>query len=406
LPAVVFCLIRSRNRRETNSAGKKKRSIMKPLIKLKTTTLLVIPLLLVCFALLPNAQAFTTDPDDTFPNFNTAAGLEALLANTGLGHSNTAYGVRALRANTIGGSNVGIGGFALINNIDGDMNTAVGNNAMFSNLHGDSNMALGQGALGNNVSGSRNVAMGAQALAGNTVTSNTAVGFQALLNNTTGGTIVVADGIGPNTAIGSQTLVVNVTGSNNNAVGYQALVNNNGSPTASPIPTGSFNNAHGNLALVSNTTGTENNAFGDQALVSNVTGNFNTAIGDLAGANITANWNIDIGKDVFGVAAESFVTRIGISENTDTLRQKKCFIGGIRDVTPAGMDQEVVVIDTHGQLGSISLAVLSAAASTVQELKSTVAQQQKQIEALTATVQKVSAQLELNKPTPKVVANQ
>jgi uncharacterized coiled-coil protein SlyX len=49
---------------------------------------------------------------------------------------------------------------------------------------------------------------------------------------------------------------------------------------------------------------------------------------------------------------------------------------------------------------------------TVQELKSVVAkqevaaaQQQKQIEALTAGLQKVSAQLEASKPAPKMVNN-
>src|SRR5215470_10446053 len=100
-------------------------------IRLKTIIQPVFtPLMLTCFALLPSAQALITDPDETFPNFTTAAGLEALLSlSTGI--SNTAYGARALRANTTGGSNLGIGGFALINNTSGNMNTAVGNNAMF-----------------------------------------------------------------------------------------------------------------------------------------------------------------------------------------------------------------------------------------------------------------------------------
>jgi hypothetical protein len=39
------------------------------------------------------------------------------------------------------------------------------------------------------------------------------------------------------------------------------------------------------------------------------------------------------------------------------------------------------------------------------DLRATIAQQQKQIEALTAGLQKVSAQLELNKPAPQMVAN-
>ena len=43
--------------------------------------------------------------------------------------------------------------------------------------------------------------------------------------------------------------------------------------------------------------------------------------------------------------------------------------------------------------------------SQVQRLKATVAQPQKQIEALAATVQKLSDQLALSKPVPQLVAN-
>ena len=42
---------------------------------------------------------------------------------------------------------------------------------------------------------------------------------------------------------------------------------------------------------------------------------------------------------------------------------------------------------------------------TVQELKTTVAQRQKQIETLIAGFQKVSAQIEASKPAPQVVNN-
>ena len=41
----------------------------------------------------------------------------------------------------------------------------------------------------------------------------------------------------------------------------------------------------------------------------------------------------------------------------------------------------------------------------VEEQASQIAQQQKQIEALTATVQKVSDQIALSKPAPQLVAN-
>src|SRR5262245_53753331 len=43
--------------------------------------------------------------------------------------------------------------------------------------------------------------------------------------------------------------------------------------------------------------------------------------------------------------------------------------------------------------------------TTITDLKSAVAQQQKQIDALTVGLQKVSAQLELKKPAPQTVLN-
>jgi uncharacterized coiled-coil protein SlyX len=43
--------------------------------------------------------------------------------------------------------------------------------------------------------------------------------------------------------------------------------------------------------------------------------------------------------------------------------------------------------------------------STIAELKTTVAQQQKEIEALTSIVQKVSDQIALSQPAPQLVAN-
>ena len=49
---------------------------------------------------------------------------------------------------------------------------------------------------------------------------------------------------------------------------------------------------------------------------------------------------------------------------------------------------------------------MQAQETTIVELKSTVAQQQKQIEALTAGLQKVSAQVEMSRPGPQMVDNE
>jgi len=281
-------------KRNINPPENKERSTqMKTRIRNSTHGLLLMSLLLVCFALLPRAQAFVTDPDETFPNFNTAAGLEALLFNT-TGFSNTAYGARALRANTSGSSNLGLGGFALINNLDGISNTAVGNNAMFSNQHGDNNMALGQGALGSNVSGNSNVAMGSQALTANTGSNNTGVGFQALASNGSSS---------PNTAIGFHALFSAVDGVENTAVGFNALASN---------VHGDFMTAIGNQAL-ENYTGS---------------GQHNIGIGEESGASlISGDANIYVGAHVnggsgFTTASESQTTRIGVA--TGGFQQTAC----------------------------------------------------------------------------------
>src|SRR6516164_2590391 len=62
-----------------------------------------------------------------------------------------------------------------------------------------------------------NTAVGQNALLNNTGANNTAIGFNALLSNTTGFL---------NTAIGVQALQFNTTGTNNTAAGFEALFNN------------------------------------------------------------------------------------------------------------------------------------------------------------------------------------
>jgi hypothetical protein len=273
---------------------------MKTKIRNSISGLLLIQLLLACFALLPSVQA-APDPAPP-PGANTRDGQGAM-ANVTTGNNNSAFGTNALNTLTTGNNNA-----------------AQGNSALFSNL-----------------SGSGNVAIGSVALRFSTGDQNTAVG---------------------NTAMNA-----NLGGDSNTALGYGALRNS-------------------------------------------LSGNFNIAIGHLAGFALTSgSGNIYIGSDAVN-AAESNNIRFG-----DPAAIGRCFIAGIRDVTPTGA-LEIVVINPSGQLGSASLPN-GAAASTVEELKSTVAKQETEIKALTARleehaaqIQKVSAQLELNKPAPRTVADQ
>jgi hypothetical protein len=122
-----------------------------------------------------------------------------------------------------------------------------------------------------------NTAVGAQALVNNTGNDNTATGFQSLLGNTTGSN---------NTANGIQALHDNTMGFNNTAYGFQALFSNAGGGGIE----GNLNTANGSQALGSNTTGSNNTANGSRTLLGNSTGSNNTAIGfqaDVAGSNLT-----------------------------------------------------------------------------------------------------------------------
>jgi len=162
--------------------------------------------------------------------------------------------------------------------------------------------------------------------------ANTGAGTDALLLNTTGG---------GNTAIGARTLRANTSAFYNTALGNEALRANT---------TGPGNTAIGHVALVFNTTGSSNTASGDSALASNTSGSFNAALGYGAGSNATTGVNnIYLGANVIGVAGESNTIYLG-KQGTQT----KTVIAGIRGTTTVNADAIPVVIDSAGQLGTIS----------------------------------------------------
>jgi hypothetical protein len=150
-------------------------------------------------------------------------------------------------------------------------NSAVGANALLSNTTGANNTANGMNALLSNTTGSQNTANGVSALQNNTTgVQNTACGEDSLLSNTTGV---------QNTACGVDSLFSNTTGYQNTACGQEALFSNT---------TGVQNTACGVDSLKSNTTGIGNTANGFLALQSNTTGSGNTAINPLNSAGVYA----------------------------------------------------------------------------------------------------------------------
>jgi hypothetical protein len=191
-----------------------------------------------------------------------------------------------------------------------DINTVFGEDALLNNA-GVANTAIGADALFNNTSGFSNTATGANALFSNTTgPANTATGTQALFHNTISN---------DNTATGANALFSNTTGNNNTANGESALQNN---------VTGSNNTADGNDALQNNT------------------GSNNIAVGSQAGINLTTGSdNIEIGAP--GTAGDFKTIRLGRSG-----LQAKTFIAGISGATiPTGV---AVIVDTKGHLGTVT----------------------------------------------------
>jgi Chaperone of endosialidase len=304
-------------------------------MKTKTLCLVLIPVL-AYFSASPTSQAVNPPPDGGYPGGNTAEGQNALLSlttgtyNTAVGwfslqsnvtgNFNTAIGAGTLLANTAD-ANTATGAGALLNNTTGETNTAAGVFALFDNTTGGSNTATGFAALGNNSTGSFNTANGANALLSNTTgVKNTGLGYQALSNNITGEN---------NTGTGHNALLNNTTGFGNTGTGFQALQNNT---------TGNANTAYGANALAGDSTGGGNTAIGTGALFKNTTGDSNTALGVSAGANVTT------GTNIICIGSE------GANVNNS------CFIGNIHGVTTAINDAIPVVIDSAGQLGTMSSA--------------------------------------------------
>ncbi len=278
--------------------------------------LLLIPLVLVCFALSPRAQAVTPAPDGGYPGANTAEGTDALFSLTS-GIANTAVGKDALHDNTTGGFNVAIGSSALASNVSGNFNMAIGTDAL-RDSNANFNLAIGFRVGFMNTTGNHLTGIGAAALRNNTTASfNTAIGADAMRENTTAEN---------NTAIGASALTLNTISEANVAVGDSALASYNG-PT---VGIDGFNTALGSIALTALTQGFQNTAVGRRALESltdgsnNVsvgwrsgdnlaTGSDNTFLGNEAGASYTGTEsnNICIGNQTFGSPGESDAIRIG-----------------------------------------------------------------------------------------------
>jgi Chaperone of endosialidase len=360
---------------------------------------------------------------DTF--YGTGAG-----ANTTTGSADSAFGYNALNQNTTGEGNTAVGLIALFANISGIQNTAVGGDAL-QTCTTDNNTAVGYGALSENATGTNNTAIGLYALggtAGSSGSNNTASGLEALTANTTGAF---------NTANGVVALYTNTSGNSNTAVGHAALSSNTtggsnialGDSAGSLLSTGSNNIDIGHVGVAGEsgnirigTSGTQTATF-----IAGIRG-VPVAGGQPVGVSASGQLGVRASSARFkeaikpmGHASEAIVDLKPV-----TFRYKK-------ELDPKGTPEfgliaeqvakvapELVTLDDQGKPFTVRYEAVNAMllneflnarrraaaeAIKVEGLEKKLTEQQKQIEALTDTLQKVSNELNLMKAMPRVVAN-
>jgi trimeric autotransporter adhesin len=401
---------------------------------------------------------------NTTGNHLTGIGAAALRNNT-TGSDNTAIGATAMRENTTGEGNTAIGAGALASNLAGNDNTAVGLNALNANI-GGANVAVGENALAANTLGAVNTAVGSLSLNSNTTgTENTAVGRRALqlLNggheNTAIGWGAGANYTGTETnniCIGDQT--GGIAGESNairigthSTSGGINVINNGAAANSITIGTGNASDGITVLETLLGSTiriGSALTAPNAQTFVGGIfnavpAGGSHTVVvgpngkladftassrrfkkdvapidkiseGILALKPVTFHFkNDDTNYPQFGLIAEDVA-----EVNSDWItRDPQGEIYGVRyETIPVLLLNEFLKEHRKVQEQEATIALLKSTdakqEAIIKQLKSTdatqeatIAKQQKQIEALTAGLQKVSAQLELNKPAPQTVLN-
>src|SRR6266542_3645500 len=397
---------------------------------------------------------------------NAAHGVFALFNNTD-GSNNTANGLEALFTNRTGQGNTATGAQALFfnngdpTNNEASYNSAFGDYALFGNTTGYGNSAFGSGALDLNTSGSFNTAAGFLALGGsfalgdgaiatgndNTALGafslssniegfqNTAVGDEALFNNTVGAF---------NTAVGEAALSSNTAGNFNTAVGREALVNATGTANTGFGEETGFNvTTANNVICIGTALGGQN--IDNSCFIGNIYSNVQPVIG-IDPDYVTVDSNGRLGRSnlngssrrykhdiqpmdkasevIFGLKPVSF------RYNKEYDATQRIAFGLIAEEV-AEVAPDLVGRNKQGEPDSVRYEQINAMLFNeflkehrkVQNLEATVAQQRNHFEVTIAElkkemeniiarseeqdakIQKVSAQVELNKPAPHKVAN-
>jgi hypothetical protein len=258
------------------------------------------------------------------------------------------------------------------------------------------------------------------ALYNTTSYANTAIGLNALFHNTTGN---------GNTGVGTAALATNATGSNNTVLGAEA---------------GSGVTGDSNICIGQGVSGVagENNTIRIGDNLPSGMGQSACYVGGIYEQGFNNTGVLQVGIDSTGKVG-TFISSRRFKRDIQAMDKASEAILALKPVTfhyksdatntpcfglvaeeVAEVNRDLIVRDKEGKPHSVRYAQVNAMLLNeflkehrkVQELEATVAQlkndlqatatrEQKQIDALSAALQKVSAQLELSTPAPETVLN-
>jgi hypothetical protein len=267
-------------------------------------------------------------------------------------------------------------------------NTAEGTQALFSNTTGNANTAIGVGALYKNITGTGNTATGMAALGSNTTGfANTAIGAKALLNATGNYNVALGDSAGEFLS----------TGDNNIDIGYNVFGVKGESNT---IRIGNTDIIAIYIRGISGQT-----VLGGVPVFVDSSGKLGT---------MTASTRFSDQIKPMDKASEAILTLKPVTfRYKQEIDPKRIQQFGLIAEEVEKVDPDLVGRDEKGKVCSVRYDAVNAMLlneflkehGKVEKLETSVARQQKQIETLTAGLQKVSAQPEASKPAPQVVNN-
>ena len=303
------------------------------------------------------AQSFPTDSGTAVPSsgvLNIKAGVSTL--NCGSSVEFTGSGNTVLLNVTDTNNNTIIGKSSGHASVTGTNNTVIGSSSATSLTSGTYNVIIGEASGTALTSEINNVLLNAPGVA--TVSGLVSLNSKFRTVNSpfmhnwpgdsssNGSNFFAGNGCGnfslgnsdvQNTGFGQSALNAIAPGATSNTVvGFEGLM---------LMTSGSLNTAIG--------CATGYSAGGSSGLL---TGSENIIIGNLAGSSYTSSESNNICIGTTGVVSESAVIRLGAFNGGETL-QTKCFIQGIRGTTTVNANAVAVLIDSAGQLGTVSSSI-------------------------------------------------